>query len=284
MLKRSARVLTGMALGLDLYRLTNLDFFPRPEDIFIVAYPRSGTTWMQMILYQLTTNGEMNFSHISEVSPWFERSSFNGRDLEALPSPRILKSHLPWKWIPRGGCKYIYVARDGRDVAVSLFHFLRTHAGYRLTFSRFFDRFMRGRVPYGSWFKHVAGWWEHRGDSNVLCLKYEDLVSDLDSCVQRVIEFCRLDVAPERLPSILERCRFAFMKRHEAKFDHLTELLWERGAALNNFFRKGQVGDWTEQFDVHQIAAFEQEFLSRLGKLGIDFSTAATKRAAQTAN
>jgi hypothetical protein len=45
------------------------DFVPRPDDIFIVTYPRSGTTWMQMILYQLTTDGDMTFAHIEQVCP-----------------------------------------------------------------------------------------------------------------------------------------------------------------------------------------------------------------------
>lgn len=30
-------------------------------------------------------------------------------------------------------------------------------------------------VGYGSWFEHVQEFWEHRTDSNVLFLKYEDM-------------------------------------------------------------------------------------------------------------
>ena len=30
-------------------------------------------------------------------------------------------------------------------------------------------------MGYGSWFEHVQEFWEHRMDSNVLFLKYEDM-------------------------------------------------------------------------------------------------------------
>jgi hypothetical protein len=45
------------------------DFGQRETDIYVVSYPRSGTTLMQMILYQMTTDGNMEFDHIYDVSP-----------------------------------------------------------------------------------------------------------------------------------------------------------------------------------------------------------------------
>jgi len=42
-------------------------FVPRNDDIFIVTYPRSGTTWLQQILYQLTTDGNMDFERRQET-------------------------------------------------------------------------------------------------------------------------------------------------------------------------------------------------------------------------
>jgi peroxiredoxin len=246
-------------------------FVPRADDIFVVTYPRSGTTWMQMILYQLTTEGGMDFPHITQVCPWFERSLKDGTAFDALPAPRVFKSHLSYRKIPKGPCRYIYVARDGKDVAVSYYHFCTTHMGYQGTFDDFFERFLKGEVPYGSWFRHVRGWYAHRDDPNLLFLRYEDLTADLPGCVRRIAAFCGLEVDPRRWPGILERCSFAFMKQHESQFDPLTAMLYERGFRANSHLRQGQAGAWGDRLSPRQVRRFDQTFTKRLGARGLDF-------------
>jgi methylamine dehydrogenase accessory protein MauD len=249
-------------------------FVPRPDDIFVVTYPRSGTTWTQMILYQLTTAGKMDFPHITAVCPWFERSLKDGTAYDALPAPRVFKSHLSYGKVPKGPCKYLYVARDGRDVAVSYYHFYTTHMAFKGTFDEFFERFLQGGVGYGSWFRHVRGWWRHRDDPNVLFLRYEDLAADLPGCLRRIAAFCGLAIAPERWPGILERCSFAFMKRHEDQFDPLTAMLYEHGFRPNSHLRRGQAGGWRGQLSPEQARRFDQAFTRRLGSTGLDFAPA----------
>jgi hypothetical protein len=266
-----ADLLGGTAQWVRLLKLRHFDFVPRPDDVFIVTYPRSGTTWMQMILYQLTTDGDMDFPHIYEYCPWFENSSRCAGGFEGRPSPRLFKSHLPHRRIPKGACKYVYVARDGKDVAVSYYHLYRTHNGYQGTFGEFFDLFLRGKVAFGSWFEHVKGWWHHRNDPNVLFLRYEDLLSDLEGCLRRVITFCRFDIPPERFPAILERCSFAFMKQHESQFDPLTGRMWEQGARRNALLRRGRTGEGKQCLNPRQAARFDKVFRSELGRTGIDF-------------
>jgi methylamine dehydrogenase accessory protein MauD len=249
-------------------------FVPRPDDVFIVTYPRSGTTWMQMILYQLTTQGKMDFPHITTVCPWFERSLKDGTAYDALPAPRVFKSHLPYRKIPRGPCKYIYVARDGKDVAVSYYHFYTTHMGFKGTFAEFFERFLRGEVHYGSWFRHVRCWWEHRHDPNVLFLRYEELAANLPGCLRTISAFCGVTIAPHRWPVILERCSFDFMKRHESQFDPLTEMLFAHGFRANSHLRQGKAGAWGDHLSPRQVRRFDQRFTKRLGARGLAFAPA----------
>jgi len=163
------------------------------------------------------------------------------------------------------------VSRDGKDVAVSYFHFSRSHLGFRGTLDEFFDLFMRARVEAGSWFEHVKGWWAHRHDPNVLFLRYEDLLHDLDSCLRRIIAFCDLEVEPARLPAIRERCGFAFMKAHESKFDHHMGMLWEQGVRRDAFIRQGQAGAWKDALSSRQAARFDRAFHKQLGPAGIAF-------------
>jgi hypothetical protein len=278
MLQWLTGLLGGAAQRMHWYRLTHLEYVPRRDDIFIVTYPRSGTTWMQMILYQLTSDGRMDIPHIAEYCPWFERSLRSGRGFQTRPSPRIFKSHLAYRQIPKGPCKYIYVARDGKDVAVSYYHLYRHYNGYQGTFAEFFELFLRGKVGYGSWFEHVRSWWAHRNDPNVLFLTYEELKGDLEGCLHRIIAFCGLDVPVERLPEILERCSFAFMKRHESRFDPALETLWEEGVKLNSFLRNGRVGEGAIQLSREQEARFAEVLGRHRDRTGFAWPLAAMPR------
>ena len=47
------------------------NFKPRPSDVFIVTYPKCGTTWMTQICHMLR-GGDMNYGEITEVCPWDE--------------------------------------------------------------------------------------------------------------------------------------------------------------------------------------------------------------------
>jgi hypothetical protein len=237
-----------------------LTFRSRPDDIWIAAYPRSGTTLTQMILYQLTTDGAMDFRHVSDVSPWFERTMALRRwDLDRYPSPRLLKTHLAYRMVPKTRARYIYVTRDGRDVAVSYYHMQQSHTRFRGSFEKFFSRFLRGRVVWGSWFRHVSRWTANPKDLDILYVTYEQLVGDLESTVRKIADFCGIELREQELPRILERCSFAFMKRHEVKFDYHTERLLDQGLQPGAFIREGKAGSSKAVLTAEQEGRFERE-------------------------
>ena len=48
------------------------DFTLLADDLFIVTYPKSGTTWMQQIVKLIRTNGVENGERVDQVVPWLE--------------------------------------------------------------------------------------------------------------------------------------------------------------------------------------------------------------------
>lgn len=227
---------------------------PRPDDIFIVSFPKSGTTLMQMMLYQMTSDGDMGIPHIDSVCPWFEYEFMHHRGdstqelFESLPSPRIFKSHLQYEDLPKQG-RFIYIARGVRDVLVSFYHHRRLMTGRDPDRDRFLNHLLRSRMPLLSWFKNLELWWPHRHDENVLFLTYEGVVADLEGTVRKVAAFCDIEIDPASMPRIVERCSLGFMKQHWDKFDPRLHRI---SHTRTEFIRKGVVGTGRQELTPEQ--------------------------------
>jgi hypothetical protein len=235
-------------------------FSPRVDDIYIATYPRSGTSLVQMMLYQLTTDGAVGFRHIDEVIPFLEHSLQNGHTLDGLPSPRILKTHLPQRLVSGWPGRYIYICRDGRDVAVSYFHLYKTYVSPTLTFPDFFEKFLAGQLKYGSWFQHVLGWEARREEPNFTLLHYEDLVQNLGRCLEQVTSFLGWTISAEQRTRVLDRCKFAFMRQHENRFAPANSPLGPgtSSSTPGRFIRQGRIGSWKQELTSEQVLRFNQ--------------------------
>ncbi|CAB4008611.1 sulfotransferase domain-containing, partial [Paramuricea clavata] len=60
-----------------------LSFKPRSDDVFVVTPRKCGTTWMQQILHQLRSGGDMSFDDICDVIPYIELAYHTEIDLDA---------------------------------------------------------------------------------------------------------------------------------------------------------------------------------------------------------
>lgn len=77
---------------------------------------------------------------------------------------------MPYHTMPGGEpaksvAKYIYIARNPKDNAVSTFYFSTKvkMCEFDGNWDCFFELFMKGEIMFGSWFDHVLGWWKHKG-------------------------------------------------------------------------------------------------------------------------
>ena len=80
---------------------------------------------------------------------------------DILTSPRLLASHLPYDIITKckdkaAFCKFVYICRNPKDVAVSYFHFqakLHSETATKLPFEMFLKYFLQGkRKKHAQWF------------------------------------------------------------------------------------------------------------------------------------
>lgn len=106
------------------------------RDVFVCSWPKSGTTWMQAIVAHLVAPDRSAWSHVSEVTPFYDAAaSWDGaapaahlRAAFAARGRRAWNTHVPWSLMPKGA-RYVYVVRDQRDALVSFWHHLRNQRG-----------------------------------------------------------------------------------------------------------------------------------------------------------
>ena len=255
----------------------------RPDDVWVVSYPKADTTWTQQIVKLILINGVDDGKKLSESVPWIEALNTDERfyyqlptPLEDMPSPRAFKSHFRYDNMPCGvphttPCKYIYVARNCKDVAVSYYHHFK---GFKYiaggpTWDDFIQWFVNGDVPFGDYFDHVLSWWAHHTDDNVLFLKYEDMKADLPLVIAQIAGFIGQDIDQKVIDSVAKQTTFKAMQGNPgANYAWATH---RRDPTAPPFMRKGEVGDWMNYFTPGQLAQLDVKISQRLKGTGLDF-------------
>ena len=253
---------------------------PRPDDIWIVTYPKSGTTWTQQIVRLILNRGGNDGKLLSEVIPFVEGVNpklpgYNKPlNLDEMASPRAFKSHFPYDQMPCGPPnatpgKYIYVVRNPKDVFVSLhIHASAIPFFVKREWDDYFDQFLQGDVGFGNYFDNVLSWWAHKDDDNVLFLKYEDMKKDLPSAVATIAKFIGQDISKELVGEIAHRTTFENMKKDSsANYEWMNHIHRDN---LNPYVRKGEVGGWKDYFTPEQAAKLDAVYQARLQAVGLD--------------
>jgi hypothetical protein len=242
-------------------------YVPRADDIFVSTYPKCGTTWVQYIIY-LLANGARALPPEQSLGEFFPHLEEVGRDaIEALVEPRLIKTHLPCAMVPiSADAKYVYVARNPFDCAVSFYHhtrgFVQHYDFADGSFDAFFECFLAGEVDFGDYFDNLLPWHALHDSENVLFLTYENLREDPAAGIAAIARFMAGRAAAlvedsDRLTGIVEESSFGRMRRDQRRWSS------QRPADMPQFVRKGIVGDWRSSFSAEQARRLAAKFDER---------------------
>ncbi|XP_050037335.1 sulfotransferase 1B1-like [Dermacentor andersoni] len=261
-----------------------IHYKPRQGDIIVVTYPKTGTNWVVHIVYNILSRGKElpNVGEFSLMCPFIDITGAGPAEDPSRTGP--ISTHLPMRvFTPVDNAKYIYVARNPYDCAVSYFHFLKGFTPKTVTdvsFERYLPLFLSGKVIYGDYFDHLLPWYERRNDTNVLFLTYEQLKEDTRAQVLMIADFLSVEHGAALredsviLQRVLDACSLENMKvffsdKPTNRVKKLVESAFKKSASFEmlknipteavemhegaGFVRKGIVGDWRNHFTQDQI-------------------------------
>jgi len=232
---------------------SGLSYQPVSSDVFVATYPKNGTTWMIHIINMLINGVDTSATTPTDsLDNYYTFVEFNGAEaVRAKPSPRIVKTHLPFELCPyKEAAKYVFIARNPKDCLVSFFHhtvgFNQYYDYADGKFDDFCELFLRGGTDFDDYFKTVPEWHKQsKVKENICFFLYEDMKADLKTEVMRLAKFLGAEYVSrlsnnngKLLQEIMQRASIGQMKKHSTAF-----MKSERPAELP-FIRKGVVGDW----------------------------------------
>lgn len=255
------------------------------DDIVVSTYAKSGTTWMQQIIGQLIFQGDPSVK-VSELSPWWDMLIVPQEVRElvlAQQHRRFLKTHLPADALVMSSkAKYVYVARDGRDVLWSMHdhHSGFTPGAYDLLDSvphegpsfglpdpdirRYFNTWLENDgIPWWSFWENIRTWWVLRNQPNVKFVHFADLKADIEDQMRDIARFLEIELPENAWPKAVEHCTFDWMKTNAMQIAPLSGALWEGGA--NTFINRGVNGRWRDVLTAEESATYEDRARVELG-------------------
>ena len=250
----------------------NLTVFP--NDIFLVSYFRSGSTWSRFLFGNFIHNDEtVNFTNMERFVPLI----YNLPDRTLRRLPRVLKSHECFD--PRYP-KVIYIVRDPRDVAVSFYFYnLKVRVipdGYSM--DDFVTRFVNANVvPYadrvGCWQDHVLSWVRLReGKPGFRLLRYEDLLADPAKQLATLAPMLGLEPSPARIERAVQLSSASHMQSLEKKQSQQWVATKDTRQDIP-FVREAKSGGWRNKLSPGALGTIERAWGSTMKELGYDLVT-----------
>lgn len=219
-----------------------------PDDIFIVGYPKSGNTWFQNLIAGMVYGVDPRFGPTVLAHDLVPDLS-SGKYYRRYATPMFFKSHaLPCPEYRR----VVYLLRDGRDVMVSYRHYQEATLGKQFDFLQYVSP--ETELYPCHWAQHVDAWMKNPYRAHILIIKYENLLREPVTELQRFCKFAGVPRENKHLASIAEAAAFRNLREREERIGF--------GRADVNFlpgkffFRRGVAGSHKDEMPPEVLEKF----------------------------
>ncbi|VDI12301.1 Hypothetical predicted protein [Mytilus galloprovincialis] len=228
-------------------------FEVRTDDVWVVSFPRSETEWIQEVVFLINSNMDIEKAKtvsIDDRFPYFEYPTLGLDALATIPSPRMIKTHLPLKLLPEE-------IRKSKQLKI-----------FDKNFNSFVKAFISNKVGYAPWWQHVLEFWKIRDNPNVLFITYEDLCEDMEGSIRRISQFLDKELTNRDLNTLLSHCSPENMKNNKQ-----VSYKWHLGEEDNeqSDIMKDGVGDWRKYFDDEPNYQINKLVAHKLANSGLSF-------------
>ena len=275
--------------------------------IWLASYPKSGNTWLRSIVSSLlySESGNFDFELLKNIRLFPEKqffkdiiddfSNFNEikrnwitaqEKINLSQNLRIFKTHQGKYTLgehnftdDKNTLAVIYIVRDPRNLVKSISHHFNFTLDKACEFLLSPEIIGNGKsweekkdgmyTLLGKWNDNYRSWTTNK--DNLLLIKYEDLVKDVDTQVNRIIDFLKrytkFDTNTDKKKNIIKTTSFKNLQDMEKK-GKFIENAFSKDMKKINFFHLGPKNIWKDSLNKSILKKIENGFSKEMQELG----------------